>query len=135
MNKLNSRPSDSDDPRYALPRSPHCPNDAPVKVVEQGIAGTCGHCAWGFYNMDDKGHQPGEDASTLDLIPIVDEGGAQMGYKARCGKVNICKDEDGRVGALRRIDGEDRFFPGIKGNWAYERYLERHPALVQTSAG
>lgn len=129
-NVLLTKPSDRADPRFRLPQSPHCPNDAPASVVAQGLAGTCGTCAWGFYTMEAGGHQQGENATDLGLIPVVNDEG-RMGYRARCGKVALYRDNRGRVGPTRTIAGEKKFFPGIKGNWAYERYTERNPELME----
>ena len=39
------------------------------------------------------------------------------------------RDNLGRIGALREIDGVKRFFLGLTGNWAFERYLTSHPDL------
>lgn len=133
MSTTHSRPSDSGDPRYVLPRSPHCPNDAPAHIVAQGVAGTCGHCAWGFYSLETQGHGEGEPANNLHLSSVVDEQGKWLGYKARCGKVNIVHDIAGRIGALRTVNGEQRFFPGSASNWAYQRYVARHPILARIS--
>ena len=130
-----TKPSDPNDPRFMLPRSSECPNDAPAKIVEQGLAGTCGQCAWGFYTQDSPIPGRGEAISTLSLTPVLKDGSQeQLGYKARCGKVSVYRDQDGRVGAVRKIGGEERFFPAITGNWAAERYAERHPELLMAAA-
>lgn len=131
---LMTRPSDREDPRFRLPRSPECPNDAPAKIVEQGLAGTCGQCAWGFYTEDSPFPGRGEPADTLTLEPVLKDGSSeQLGYRARCGKVNVFRDQHGRVGAVRKIAGQERFFPALEGNWAAERYAERHPELKAAS--
>lgn len=128
MTVLSTKPSDAADPRFYLPRSPHCPNDAPATIVAKGLAGTCGHCAWGFYTMESAGAQPGECPDRLGLVPV-EENGSQLGYNARCGKVTLYRDKQGRVGALRNVGGQSRFFPGIEGNWALDRYIGLHPTL------
>lgn len=109
-----------------LPRSPHCPNDAPAEIVAQGLAGTCGKCAWGFYKEESVGHQQGQSTHSLHLVPLIDKG-KRMGYKARCGSVQLSRDQNGTIGAIRKIDGEDRFFAGISDNWAFKRYIQIHP--------
>lgn len=127
MPVLSTRPSDPGDPRFFLPRSPECPNNAPADVVAKGEAGTCGSCAWGLYTMDSPEHGRGEDAAGLSLKPALGQDGVQLGYKSRCGRVSVFRDAEGRLGALKKIDGEERFFPAIKGNYAAERYLAAHP--------
>lgn len=132
---LMTKPSDPIDPRFRLPRSPECPNDAPAKVVEQGLAGTCGQCAWGFYTSTSPLPGKGESVEGLVLTPVMQQGSQQqLGYKARCGRVRVFRDQDNRVGAVRRVGGEERFFPAIAGNWAAERYKERHPELLMAAA-
>lgn len=126
MPVLSTKPSDPGDPRFRLPRSPECPNNAPADIVAQGKAGTCGSCAWGFYTMESQGHGRGEDPSGLSLKPAVGNDGVQLGYKSRCGRVELFRDAKGRVGALKKIGEEERFFPAIKGNWAAERFLAAH---------
>lgn len=130
---LSTKPSDAEDPRYRLTRSPECPNDAPAQAALGKEAGTCGFCAWGFYTMASAGHQQGEDLQELDL-ERVNDGEARAGYKAQCGMVKLYRDNQGRIGAVREIDGQERFFPGLKGNWAFERYLTRHPNMGASHA-
>ncbi len=105
------KPSDAVDPRNRLVRSPHCPN-------RKSADPTCGTCAWGFYTKEGEG--AGENAAPLTLVPL------QAGYKSQCGSVNLYRDEFGRVGALR----DNRFYPGITGNEAFERYVGEHPQLL-----
>ncbi len=119
------------DMRLRTVRSPHCPNDVrDTDGEEDDKRGTCGSCAWGFYNMESPLPQAGEDPAMLALTPI-SEGEAPAGYRSQCGTVTLYRDTSGRVGALRDIDGAQRFFAGIKDNWAYERYLRAHPELMQ----
>lgn len=131
---MTTRPSDPEDPRFLLPRSPECPNGAPADIVAKGIAGTCGTCAWGFYTMESKVHGEGEIAAGLALEPALDQSGQQLGYKSRCGKVTIFRDKEGRIGALKKIEGEERFFPALNGNWAAERYFANHPELAAVAS-
>ena len=81
----------------------------------------------------DKGpeFQPGEDPAGLDLVPVHDDDGAHAGYVARCGRVSLYRDKGGRIGNLRRVNGKDRFFPGIPERSAFQRYLRRHPELAR----
>ena len=131
---LATKPSDAVDPRFRLPRSPECPNDAPADIVKQGLAGTCGQCAWGFYTSNSPLPGEGESVGDLGLTPVMKQGSSeQLGYRARCGKVSIVRDKQGRVGAVRKVGGEERFFPSIDGNWAAVRYHERHPELQAAS--
>lgn len=98
-------PSDPEDPRNRVVRSENCPNRG----------ATCGSCAWGFYTPDGAGI--GEKAAELSLV---DTG---KGYRSQCGKVSVHQDGAGRFGAVRKVQGlGKRFFPGIPGNPAYERF-------------
>ncbi|MFW6209936.1 MAG: hypothetical protein ACOC4E_00400 [Patescibacteria group bacterium] len=106
-------------------RSPNCPNSGitptdppePIAVLKQRKHGLCGFCAWGFVTFAGKGK--GEDPTDLGLTPL------DAGYRSECGTVELYRDRDGRVGALRN----GRFFPGIEGNVAFERYKQAHPHL------
>lgn len=102
----------SDDIPSRIVRSPHCPN-------RRSVDPTCGTCAWGFYTKQGAGI--GEDAQLLSLQPL------NAGYKSQCGKVELFADDQGRIGALR----EEKFFPGIPGNEAYECYIAEHPELAK----
>lgn len=106
-----TRPSDENDPRHRLVRSPHCPNSMSMDP-------TCGNCAWGFYTKEGAGE--GEHMGELELTPL------HAGYNSQCGQVMLFRDKHGRVGAVR----ENRFFPGIRGNEAFERYLTQNPRLA-----
>ena len=138
---LHSMPSNPTDPRFRAPRSPDCPNDITrEEVARQSNGGTtipqaglCGLCAWGFHTMESSEHQPGESVEGLALTPLLSEGG-HAGYKAQCGRVKLYMDNQGRVGAVRTVGGEERFFPGIEGNWAFERYRRAHPELIGAAA-
>jgi hypothetical protein len=127
-----TKPSDPHDPRFRLVRSPNCPNDIRREdgQVPDERHGTCGSCAWGFYTMESDEHGAGEDPSTLELSPVFLDG-KHAGYRSQCGGVKLYRDARGRIGALKEVDGVRRFFPGIKGNWAFERYLKKHPALLE----
>jgi hypothetical protein len=119
--------------RQRVTRSPACPNSAPAGISADAVkteskTGLCGHCAWGFHTMDAPGHQTGEDPAGLRLRTAT-ENGTAAGYRSECGDVTLYVDKDDRVGALREIEGKQRFFPGIGGNFAYERYLREHPAI------
>ena len=117
------------DARMRTVRSPHCPNDVrDTDEEEDDKRGTCGSCAWGFYTMESPLPEAGEDPAPLSLSPIV-SGDAPAGYRSQCGTVTLYRDASGRVGALREMNGEQRFFAGITGNWAYERYLRANPEL------
>lgn len=126
-----TKPSDPTDPRFRLVRSPNCPNDIRREEGEtpDERRGTCGSCAWGFYTMASDQHGVGEDPSPLGLTPIFLDG-AHAGYRSQCGGVKLYRDNAGRIGALKEVDGSARFFPGISGNWAFERYLNKHPELA-----
>lgn len=127
---LMTRPSDPIDPRNRMTRSPNCPNNIEKEEVSIAEAGTCGTCAWGFYRTDAEGHQPGEPVEGLELSPVY-SGQQPAGYKAQCGSVRLMTDKDGRVGAVRKVGGEDRFFAGIKGNWAFDRYTRTHTLTAE----
>lgn len=130
MHTVLSMPSNPADPRFRLPRSDDCPNDIKPEEVRVEKAGLCGFCAWGFYRMEAEGPQRGESTAELTLTRVEDDRGTPLGYKAQCGKVELYRDQNGRIGALRKVRGESRFFPGIDGNWAYERYLAQNPSLM-----
>lgn len=139
MRTVLSMPSDPADPRYRAPRSPDCPNDITREgdeILARALsdkAGLCGLCAWGFYSMYAEGHQAGEPIHGLTLIPVL-TGEGYAGYKAQCGRVKLYRDQDGRIGAVKCVSGEERFFPGITGNWAFERYMREHPELSADEA-
>ncbi len=123
-------PGESADLRFRSVRSPHCPNDVRDTDEEPDEEkGKCGSCAWGFYRMDSPDPQVGIDPTQLSLVPIMTDE-APAGYSSQCGKVMLYRDKEGRIGALREVHGVQRFFPGIVGNWAYERYLTNNPSLL-----
>ncbi len=129
-----TKPSDAADPRSRLVRSPHCPND--VRDTDEDPdkeKGTCGSCAWGFYDMSSSQHKEGEDASSLTLAPVLQDGG-QLGYRSQCGGVEVFRDQNGRVGVTREIEGRLRFFPGILTNWAFRRFVARFPDALGVGA-
>ncbi|HUO50511.1 MAG TPA: hypothetical protein VMU25_03050 [Candidatus Paceibacterota bacterium] len=99
--------SQTTDHRERVVRSPHCPNRTH----------TCKSCAWGFLTPDGPGK--GENNAGLALEEL------HMGYRSECGSVQLYRDAQGRIGAVRN----GRFFPGIPGNFAYERYLTENPQL------
>jgi hypothetical protein len=138
VNTVLSMPSNPKDARFRAPRSKDCPNDISQEEAAPSVpapkAGLCGFCAWGFYSMESSGQQQGEDPKGLGLVAVLRDG-KQAGYKAQCGKVALYQDASGRVGALRKASDENRFFPGIKGNWAYERYVARNPELLGAVEG
>lgn len=125
-----SMPSDIADPRNRLVRSPNCPNDIRREgdEVPDETKGTCGSCAWGFYSMESPVPSVGEDPFALELTQLLADD-APMGYKAQCGSVTLYRDQSGRIGALREVEGGARFFPGDPENWAFKRYLKNNPSL------
>ena len=120
------------DPRTRTVRSPNCPNDIRRDEDDTGKkqrAGLCGSCAWGFFTFDSAFAQTGEPVRGLKLRKAVFANGGRAGYKSQCGRVELYFDQHGRLGALRDSDGVPGFFPGIVGNFAFERYLRAHPDL------
>lgn len=119
------------DHRTRKVRSPNCPNDITDEpdVASEGQMGQCGTCAWGFFTLESALPKTGEHAENLRLVPARLKDGSHAGYKSQCGLVSLYFDDAGRLGALRNICGEARFFPAIAGNWAVERFLKRFPEL------
>ncbi len=87
--------------REHVVRSPHCPNKNR----------TCGECAWGF-TTPGAGEAVPAGLAPLEGIP---------GYDSDCGRVNLFVTRGGEMGAVRN----GKFFPGIPGNFAFERFRER----------
>lgn len=116
------------DRRLEETRSPNCPNDISREgddtraLAAASGAGKCGGCAWGFFRFDAEGHQRGESIQDLELTRLATTDGRSAGYRSQCGSVELYQDQAGRIGAIRSIEGERRFFPGIKDNWAFERF-------------
>jgi hypothetical protein len=87
-----------------IPSSARCPQS-------RSAVPTCAGCAWGIVTPQGVG-QGERIAPSAQLIVI-------GGYNSSCGRVAVAQDDRGRTGAIRG----NRFFPGIQGNEAYERYL------------
>lgn len=132
---FSTLPSDPKDPRFLRPASADCPNEIrpdEALALNRSDIGTCGHCAWGFYTPESSQHQLGESVANLGLMPAQGKDGAQAGYTSRCGKVRLFRDNHGRIGAMRRVGGEDRFFPGVEEKFAHERFVARNPELFSS---